>query len=412
MSALLAHGLDAAREVDPARYALAGVAPRAALRPATREEVAAALAAAAREGLAVVPWGGGVGLARESVPPRYDLALDLRALDRIVEYDPEDLTLTAECGVSIEALGAAVAARGQELPLEAARAARATLGGTLAANASGARRLRFGAPRDRILGARFVLGDGTLARTGGKVVKNVAGYGIHRLLCGSRGGLGVLLEASLKLQPAPETRVALLFEARPAQLADAARWAPFPRLEPAGLTVVGSDAAAALPGARAPGAFAVIVGLEDEARWVERQAAVATATLGPALAHLEGDEVVRLWQAFADLEDREGALLTFATAHNTPAALAPLLERPEAASLVFHAPAGRLHLQVEPGRAQDAVRSLAAHGFSLIGSCGAGALEPALPPQIGVLALRARIRAELDPAGTLALGERWAAGIA
>lgn len=412
MSAVLALGLDAARQVDPARYALAGVTPRAALKPATREEVAAALTAAAHDGLAVVPWGGGAGLARERAPARYDLALDLSALDRIVEYDPEDLTLTAECGVSIEALHAAVAARGQELPLEAARAARATLGGTLAANASGARRLRLGAPRDRILGARFALGDGTLARTGGKVVKNVAGYGVHRLLCGSRGGLGVLLEASLKLQPAPETRVALVFEVRPAQLADPARWAPFPRLEPAALSVLGPAAAAALPGARAPGAFAVVVGLEDETRWVERQVAIATVALGPATARLEGADVARLWQTLADLEDREGALLTFATASNTPVALTPLLEGPESASLVFHAPAGRLHLPVEPGRAQEQVRSLAAHGFTLIESRGADAPEPALPRQTGVLALRASIRAALDPAGTLALGERWAAGIA
>src|SRR6185503_9728164 len=101
-------------------------------------------------------------------------------------------------------LRAALAARGQELPLEGAREERATLGGVLAANAVGPRRRFFGSPRDRILGACYALGDGTLARAGGKVVKNVAGYGIHRLLCGSRGGLAVLLEASLKLLPAPE----------------------------------------------------------------------------------------------------------------------------------------------------------------------------------------------------------------
>ena len=403
-------GLDAARAVDPARYAMAGVTPRAALRPATREEVAAALEAAAREGLAVVPWGGGVGHARASAPPRYDLALDLAALDRIVEYDPEDLTLTAECGVTIETLRAAVAARGQELPLEAARSPRATLGGTLAANASGARRLRLGSPRDRILGARFALSDGTLARTGGRVVKNVAGYGIHRLLCGSSGGLAVILEASLKLQPAPEARVALVFEASAAQLADPARWAPFARLEPAVLSVLGHDAAAALPGVPARGAFSVVLGLEDEARWVERQAAIATAALGAASTRLEGADVVRLWQSLADLHDRDGALLSFATARNTPAALARLLECPEAGGLVFHAPAGRLHLPLDRARAQELVRTLAPEDFALIETRGVGTLEPAIPLQTGVLALRAKIRAALDPTATLALGERWAAG--
>lgn len=410
MSTVIPHGLDAARQADPAHYALSGVAPRAALRPATREEVAEALRAAARDRLAVVPWGGGVGLARADAPGRYDLAIDLGALDRIVEYDPEDLTLTAECGVTIETLRTAVAARGQELPLEAARAPRATLGGTLAANASGARRLRFGSPRDRILGARFALSDGTLARTGGKVVKNVAGYGIHRLLCGSRGGLGVILEASLKLQPAPETRVALVFEASAGQIAERARWAPFPRLEPAALSVLGRDAAVSLPAPAARGAFTVILGLEDEARWVERQAAVAAGALGAPAARLVGADAARLWQSLADLEDHEGAMLSFATARNTPAALASLLERPEAASLVFHAPAGRLHLPLESVRAQELVRSLAPEGFALIEARGAGALEPAIAPQAGVLTLREKIRAALDPAAALALGERWAAG--
>ena len=403
-------GLDAARAVDPARYALAGVAPRAAIRPATREEVAEALKAAAREGLTVVPWGGGAGLAREAVPPRYDLALDLGALDRIVEYDPEDLTLTAECGVTIETLRATVEARGQELPLEAARASRATLGGALAANTSGARRLRFGSPRDRILGARFALADGTLARTGGRVVKNVAGYGIHRLLCGSRGGLAAILEASLKLQPAPEKRVALVFETNATALADRARWAPFPRLQPAALSVLGDAAAAAVPDIGGRGPFSVIVGLEDEARWVEHQAAVATGALGSPAARLEGADVARLWQSLADLEDREGAQLSFVTARNTPATLGTLLAHPEAAGLAFHAPAGRLLLPMPRTGAQELVRALASEGFALIEARGAGALEPGIPAQAGVIALRASIRAALDPASTLALGERWAAG--
>jgi len=210
MSSPTTPGLAPSRVVDPAAYALGGVAPRLALRPADREEVAEAMGAAARDGLRVVPWGGGVALAHQPPPARYDLALDLTGLDRIAEYDPEDYTLTAECGATVASLRAALAARGQELPLEAPNASRATLGGVLAADASGPRRLRFGAPHDRILGARFVLADGTLVRSGGKVVKNVAGYGTHRLLCGSRGGLAVMVEASFKLAPAPEARIALV----------------------------------------------------------------------------------------------------------------------------------------------------------------------------------------------------------
>lgn len=402
-------GLD--RRVDPAGCAIGGLVPGQAVRPADRDEVAEVMRAAARERQAVVPWGAGVALAHEPAPERYDLALDLSALDRIVEYDPEDFTVTAECGVTIAGLREALAARGQELPLEAPAAARATLGGVLAANASGARRLRFGAPHDRILGARFVLADGTLARSGGKVVKNVAGYGTHRLLCGSRGGLAVFVEASLKLAPAPAACVALCYGADAGAIADAARWAWLPRLEPALASVVDARSAGTLPpAARAPAAFTVIVGLEDDRPWVAEQESAVSRALGAPHARLEGDEAAALAQPLADLEEQAGPRLSFTTPGNTPAALAPLLAGLGAARLAFHAPAGRLHLFPGPEDAQALADAAAVHGFTLRAARGLEGLRPALRPQTGVIALRARIRAALDPKGTLALGELWAAG--
>jgi glycolate dehydrogenase FAD-binding subunit len=400
----------AASSVDAAPYALGGRTPKLALRPAGRDEVCEALRAAARDGLAVVPWGAGVALRHEPAPLRYDLALDLSALDRIVEYDPEDLTLTAEAGVTIAGLRETLAARRQELPLEAAHAGRATLGGLLAADASGSRRLRFGAPHDRILGARFVLADGTLARSGGKVVKNVAGYATHRLLCGSRGGLAVIVEASLKLAPAPEERVALRFDMDAAALSDPARWAWLPRLEPAFATVVGTAAAAGLPGGTGGSAFVVIIGLEDDHPWVTEQESAVRRALGPPRARLLGDQVIALEQSLADLEEQEGPRLSFTTAGNTPAALAPLLAGAAAGRLVFHAPAGRLHLFGE--RAELAASAVAAAdaGFTLRAARDPGYAPDGGPSRAGLLALRGRIRGTLDPTGLLALGERWAAG--
>src|SRR5262249_54328644 len=250
-------GLDSARALDPSRYGAPGRTPRLALKPASRDEVVEVIRAAARDGLTVIPFGTAPDASLVAELPPFALALDLSALDRVIEYEPEDLTLTAECGATLATMRSTLAARGQELPLEAPGGGRATLGGTLAANASGPRRLRFGAPRDRILGARFVLGDGTLARSGGKVVKNVAGYALHRLLCGSRGSLAILLEASLKLAPRPERREALLYAVTAEQLRDAARWAEFPRLEPALLTVLGAaPARPATPGGGPPGVAA------------------------------------------------------------------------------------------------------------------------------------------------------------
>jgi FAD/FMN-containing dehydrogenase len=310
------------------------------------------------------------------------------------------MTLTAECGVTIAALRAALAARSQELPLEGGFADRATLGGVLAANASGPRRLRFGAPFDRILGARVALGDGTLARSGGRVVKNVAGYAIHRLLCGSRGGLAVLIEASLKLAPAPERRVMLELDGlEAAALSDPARWTRFPRLEPAGLTVTGHG----------DGTCTVSVGFEDEPRWVESQAAATLEAIGAPSRRLEDAEVCARWQALADAAAGEGPALELVTPGNTPAALGPLLAKAPRARFVFHAPAGRLHLFAGPTGAQELVDALAEHEFTLVAACGLD-VAPTLPPQVALRDLRQRIRAALDPGSTFALGERWGWG--
>lgn len=383
---------------DPARYAIGGAAPRFAARPALREAVVELVAAAALDRLAIVPWGGGVALPHETTPGRYDLAVDLTALDRVIEHDPEDQTLTAECGVTIATLRRRLAAHRQELPLEAAHADRATLGGALAANASGPRRLRFGSPRDRILGARFALADGTFARSGGKVVKNVAGYGIHRLLCGSRGGLALILEASLKLAPAPEHRVALVYAVDRATLLDGARWAFLPRLEPAFVTVV-SEALTRAIGVSSGAAFSVIVGLEDDRPWVAQQEAAVAKVIGAPVARLEDDEAGALVQRLADLEEADAARRTFTTRGNTPGALGPI-----AASLgdrfVFHAPAGRLHVFGERPLATPA-------SLTRIDARGAGTAADTTASATGVTALRARIRAALDPGKALALGDRW-----
>jgi FAD/FMN-containing dehydrogenase len=385
--------------VDPAPYAMSHAAPRFAARPASREALLELLTAAARDRLAIVPWGGGVALAHEPAPGRHDLALDLGAFDRVIEHNPDDLTLTAECGITIAALRRLLATHRQDLPLEAAHGDRATLGGVLAANASGPRRLRFGSPRDRILGARFALTDGTVARSGGKVVKNVAGYGIHRLLCGSHGGLALILEASLKLAPAPEQRVALIYAANPRDLVDTARWSFLPRLEPSYVTVV-SAALAGDVGARSAGACSVIVGLEDDRPWLAQQEAAVARALGAPESRIEGDEAAALAVRLADLEESHGPRVTFTTRGNTPAALGPIASQ-LGDRFVFHALAGRLHVFGD--------RPLTTpERFTRIGSRGIPA--SAETSSTGVMTLRQRIHAALDPAGLLALGERWAIG--
>jgi FAD/FMN-containing dehydrogenase len=394
-----------AHPVDTARFSMSGKVPRLAWRPESAKEVAEAVSQCVTENLSLVPWGGGVALAREAAPERYDVALDLTAMKRVTIYDPEDFTVTAECGITLADLREVLAAKQQELPLEGAEAWGATLGGVLAANASGARRRAFGSPRDRILGARFVAGDGVIAKTGGRVVKNVAGHAVHRLLVGSRGALAVLTEASLKLLPQPPARVAMLWSADAGNLANGERWRDWPRREPAALTVLGRAVAALNPVLASDATYTVVAGFEDHADWAEDCATFARDSLGTPRVKVQDASVPPLWQQLADAEEMPGVRLTFTTSANTPDAIACLQGRPVAERLIFHAACGRLHLWPAAEEAAALVTELAGRGFALIEARGLVLTGNSGNPAIGLL--RKRLRAALDPASVLALGSRW-----
>jgi len=391
------------RTVDASRFSMSGRAPRIAWRPENAAEVADAVRQAGADGLKLVPWGGGVALSREPAPERFDVALDMSGLKRVAVYDPDDYTVTVECGITIDDLRATLAAKGQELPLEAAESWGATLGGVLAANASGPRRRTFGAPRDRILGASFVTGDGVLAKTGGRVVKNVAGHAVHRLLVGSRGALGVIAQASLKLLPQPPARAALAWGCDAVTLAGAARWRDWPRREPVALTVVGRAIAAKNPVLAADAPFTVVAGFEDDGAWVEDCVEFARRSLGTPRVRVSHSSVLVLWQQVADMEELPGPRLTFTTAANTPDAIAFLSGRPVAERLVFHAPCGRLHMWPAEEEAAGLVKELAGRGFALLEARGVEARSSNQAPGI-----RNALRAALDPRETLALGTAWA----
>lgn len=183
--------------------------PRAA--PASDEEWSACLRLASAERWRVLPVGGGTKLGWRGVPAAVDLVLDTARWGGIVAHEPEDGTLTARAGARMQELARAALAGGHHLAPDVPVPAQATLGGVLASGQSGLDRLRYGGVRDALLGARVALADGTLAKSGGRLVKNVTGYDLHRLWCGSEGSLCVVLEASLRLHPAPRERRALAF---------------------------------------------------------------------------------------------------------------------------------------------------------------------------------------------------------
>jgi len=171
-------------------------------RPGSVEEASQVLRAAADDGLTVAFSGGGSKLGLGNPPERVDLLVSTERMDQVLEHAAGDLVVRAQTGVRLADLQQLLAPAGQWLALDPPEP-RATLGGVVAANASGPRRLRYGTVRDLIIGVTVVLADGTVARAGGKVVKNVAGYDLAKLFCGSLGTLGMVAEVIFRLHPVP-----------------------------------------------------------------------------------------------------------------------------------------------------------------------------------------------------------------
>jgi glycolate oxidase FAD binding subunit len=190
---------------------IAGVRPRTAFAPGTIEDCAEIMAFAARERLRLGFVGGGTALDLGAAPAGLDAVVRTARLARIVEHAPADQVVIVEAGVTLASLQAALAAHGQRLALDPPRPERATIGGIVATGAFGPLRARHGAVRDLIIGVTLIRADGAIARGGGKVVKNVAGFDLPKLACGSLGTLGMIAAAAFRLHPLPEaTRTVLV----------------------------------------------------------------------------------------------------------------------------------------------------------------------------------------------------------
>jgi len=183
----------------------AALAPRV-VAPHDAAEAAAALAACARDDAAVVVVGGSTLQSLGNAPRRCDVALHTRNLRGIREYDPRDMTAGIDAGTTLADVARILGENGQWIPFDAPLPERATVGGTLAAGWAGPRRAVYGRPRDLVLGSTIALTDGTLARAGGMVVKNVTGYDMSKLYIGSLGTLGLIVRANFKALPRPPVR--------------------------------------------------------------------------------------------------------------------------------------------------------------------------------------------------------------
>jgi glycolate oxidase FAD binding subunit len=194
-----------------AEDAVDGVRPSIVVEPGTIEETSEVMKLASREGLAVSPRGGGTKIGLGNPPRQVDLILSTARMDGIIEHVPGDQIVRVQAGLKLQDLQASLAESDQMLGVDPPEEG-ATIGGIVAANSSGPRRLRYGTVRDLIIGIKVVLADGTVAKAGGKVVKNVAGYDLSKLFTGSLGTLGVIAEANFRLHPIRETARTVFLE--------------------------------------------------------------------------------------------------------------------------------------------------------------------------------------------------------
>jgi glycolate oxidase FAD binding subunit len=344
-------------------YALHGLRPHTAAEPASPAELAQTLRQAHERGLALVPWGGGTRQHVGRRPPRYDVALAIRRLNRIVACHPEEQVITVESGVTLETLQTCLARHGRWLPWDPAHPERATTGGLLASGATGAVRLGHASPRDWTPGMRVALGDGRPVKSGSQVVKHVAGCDAHKLHIGAFGTPGVIAEATFKVAPLPEhfrtrepppgqrreeqfkvaplpehfrTLIAVFTDPRlPVRAVEHLRAAP---LQPLALVALNRHAADRIPALRAllegqPDHISVIARFAGAGAAVSGQVHEAErrcANLGARVIAAPPEEDALVWRAISDAmaPAADGALLLRAGAPSSaPGAVTSLLER-------------------------------------------------------------------------------------
>jgi FAD/FMN-containing dehydrogenase len=210
----LAEAIGAQRVVSApeelAAYAVDGLVPSAIVRPASAEEAAEVVRFAVQDKLVVLPVGARSKSELGALLERYDIAIDMTAMRRIVHFDAGDLTLGVEAGMPLRELEAYLRERKQFLPLAVPCFESATVGGTIATGIDSALRTQYGSARDFVIGMEFIDGTGQLCKSGGQVVKNVTGYDLHKLLIGSLGTLGVITRVNLKTFPLPDHSGGLL----------------------------------------------------------------------------------------------------------------------------------------------------------------------------------------------------------
>jgi glycolate dehydrogenase FAD-binding subunit len=287
--------------------AIDGVLPSKVVEPDRSEDLASTLAWAAARQLSVVVRGSGTKDGWGRPPRAIDFIMSTRRMNQVVAHRAGDLTVTVEAGATLGGLNQALGAHGQWLPLDPLYGDRSTIGGLLATNDSGPSRHRFGTPRDLVIGIQVATVDGILAKAGGQVVKNVAGYDLSKLMSGSFGALATIVSATFKLSPVPPASATLVIgDLESGTLARLVETVGSSQLEPVSFEVHAESSGAGVTAS-------CLLRFASFAEAVEAQVAGARAALAPYSSSLQlasGDQERDLWRAHsARILERDGAVV-------------------------------------------------------------------------------------------------------
>jgi len=394
-------------------FAVDGALPAVVVEPRSEADVASVLAEAQAAGLSIVAVGAGQHLTIGNPPERYDVALSMRRLNRVIAHEPADLTVTVEAGTSFGDLGLTLSPHNQFLPVDPPGGG-ATVGGLVAANLSGPLRHAYGTIRDWLIGVRVAHADGRISKAGGRVVKNVTGYEMTKLYTGSLGTLGVVTEATFKLAPLPPVRCTVVCTTHSAHAASTLLFAA----RDAGLSLEAAELLSP------PAAFAVL----GEARWsvlmrlggvrggvdrTMRELGTYANGLGGAADEVRDDAWERWYTAFA----LERLSLRVSVSPTSVPEVVEVLDRRfagAAAMLSATAGVGVIRAKLSPS-AEERAGALVDHARELVSAHGGSVVVEAAPPSYkrehdvfsplrADFAIMKRLKDEFDPKRTLSPG--------
>ena len=428
LSATLENELGAeAVETKPhslASHAVDGKVPTLLCLPATPEQVGSVLRLCAEAHASVIPWGGGTSMSIGNIPRQADVVVGLERLDKLIEHDDANLTATAQAGMRVASFQQILGQRRQFLAVDAPHPSQATLGGMVAANVNGPRRLLYGGLRDLVIGMKMALASGEGIKAGGKVVKNVAGYDMCKLFVGSLGTLGIITEVTFKVGPVPQGAASFIASGPSDQCARFADQLLCSPLLPAAVAILSADAVRVSGSdSRTPVIVIWVEGFEEAIARQLRDLGELAQQVGLASELLRDEPHGELWEEIENFgANGDGVLYRITVPVGSVAEVLAQVDRwsrsEKSARYVAHAGTGTLWLLLDSDSSsvrwfpRIAALAQSRRGHAVIAAAPAGLKEGldvwgTAPPS---LAIMREIKRQFDPQGILNPG-RFLAGV-